>query len=899
MGIYHLDRLFKPKDVVVVGASEKPDSIGAAILRNLQSGGFAGRILPVNPKYKRIGELEVYPSVRKIKGPVDLAVIATPIATVPSLIEACASSGIHSAIVVSAGGKETGKQGKRIEEEILQQARRHRIRLIGPNCLGVMVTRHHMNAGFATEMPLAGKLAFISQSGAMCTAILDLAFKERIGFSHFVSLGSMADVDFGDMIDYLGYAYDVSSILLYIESLTNVRKFMSAARSVSHTKPIIALKAGKSAAGARAAASHTGALAGEDDVYDAAFKRAGIIRVNTIQDLFDCAELMSKSPLPRGSRLGIISNGGGPAVMATDAVANHAAEPEPLEEETREALDVHLPPFWSKNNPIDILGDATAQRFSDTIATCVASHNFDGLLVMFVPQAVAKADAVAEALMAVKQNCKLPIIACWMGGRDVQSAVERMNLAGIPTYETPERAVRVFYYMVQYVRNQELIREIPPRFDKQLDFKTEAVRQLIQAHDGPESEFLTESASKEILSGYGLNVIPTHVAADADAAEALSEQLGFPLAMKIVSPDITHKTEVNGIRLDVRNTGDMRCAFEEILKDANTHRPGARIQGISLQPFVRNADYELLLGAKRDPNFGPVIVFGIGGIYTEVVRDRSIGLPPLNRLLAHRLMEETKAHRLLAGFRNRPPADMALLEEMLVRLSQLLIDLPEIQELDLNPVVVKDGVPIAVDARIRLAPSPLRSPLHLVISPYPTHYECHVTLKNGQDIFLRPIRPEDGPLFNALFGQMSAASLYNRFCRQVCCLSSEMLFRMTQIDYDREMALVAIEAPGGEEKMVGAARIINDPEGTSAEFAIMVGDPWHGQGIGAALLTALINLGRRRGLETIWGYVLQENKQMLRLGKKVGFTSSYDPDVEMKILTIDLKTAAANAAASP
>lgn len=891
MGIYNLDHFFRPKSVAVIGASEKTGSIGGAIFSNLQRGGFPGPIYPVHPHYSRIGGVPVHAAVGDIAAPVDLAVIATPIATVPDLIDACADAGIGAAIVISAGGRETGDPGREVEAHIAARAAARKMRVIGPNCLGAMVPGSHTNASFAAGMPLGGRLAFVSQSGAICTSILDMAFKERIGFSHFVSLGSMIDVDFGDMIDYLGYRSNVDSILLYIESLTHVRKFMSAARSVSLTKPIIVLKAGKSRAGARAAASHTGALAGEDDVYDAAFKRAGIIRVNSIQDLFDCAELVAKQPPPRGARLGIISNGGGPAVMAADAMALQASEPEPLTETTRESLAALLPPFWSESNPIDILGDATAQRYADAIQACVDSRNFDGILVMFVPQAVVTAEAVADAMIAAQKTAKIPLVACWMGGRDVASAIERLNLCGIPTYDTPERAVRAFQFLVQYVRNLELLKEVPARFLKALEFDTDQVRTLVSAGMRGGVGFLTEVASKTILETYGIHVSRTIVADHAREVPRIAADIGFPVVMKIVSPDIAHKTEVQGIRLDIRNEAEAVHAFEAIIATVQTRRPDARIHGVAIQPFVIDADFELLLGARRDPGFGPVLLFGLGGIYTEVIRDRSIGLPPLNRLLAKRLMQETRACKLLQGYRNRPPADMALLEEMLVRLSQLLIDVPEIEDADLNPVVVKNGIPIAVDARIALSSAARPSPLHLVISPYPTQYEHCAVAKSGIRLLIRPIRPEDGSLFVDLFDQMSAASLYYRFCRCIKALSPEMLYRMTQIDYDREMALVAIAGESGPDRLIGAARIINEPNGRRAEFAIMIADAWQGQGIGVLLLEDLIRIGRERGLETIWGCVLPENHNMLKLGKKIGFTSKFDSDMGMTVLTIDLRIA--------
>ena len=606
--------------------------------------------------------------------------------------------------------------------------------------MGIIRPGANLNASFAAEMPVAGNLAFVSQSGAICTAILDLALRDRIGFSHFVSIGSMLDVDFGDMIDYLGNDSSAKSILLYIESLTNFRKFMSPARSVSRIKPIIVLKSGRSPAGAKAAASHTGAMAEEDAVYDAAFKRAGIVRVDTIEELFDCAELMAKQPRPSGSRLAILTNGGGPGVMAADTLARYGQEPAPLDPETMQALDTFLPPFWSRGNPIDILGDASAERFGRALEACFNSKNLDGVLVILAPQALTDPLSVAETLASAVKDRQYPVFTCWMGGKSIGKAVEILNEAGIPTYETPERAVRAFPYMVEYARN-----------------------------------------------------------------------------------------------------------------------------------------LEILLGAKRDPNFGPVILFGMGGIYTEVLKDRSLGLPPMNRLLARRLMQETKAYSLLKGYRNRPAADMERLEEMIIRLSQLLIDFPDIAELDMNPVLIKDGNPVAVDARILVSPLEVPSSLHLVIGPYPQEEESHMVSVDGHRIFFRPVKPEDAPLFTAFFKTLSPTTIYYRFFGSLKELKPEMLSRFTQIDYDREVALVAIDEESETGSMLGVARIIGDPDGETGEFAVLVGDAWQGKGIGSSLLEKCLSIAEKQGFKTVTGIVLHENKNMLALGKKLGFEIKKDP----------------------
>ncbi|MCA1784637.1 MAG: acetate--CoA ligase family protein, partial [Desulfobacteraceae bacterium] len=624
---------------------------------------------------------------------------------------------------------------------------------MGPNCIGIIRPGVNLNASFASEMPNAGNMAFVSQSGAICTSILDMALKERIGFSHFVSIGSMLDVDFGDMIDFLGNDSSAKSILLYIESLTNFRKFMSAARSVSRIKPIIVLKSGRSPAGARAAASHTGAMAGEDAVYDAVFKRAGIVRVDTIEELFDCAELMAKQPRPHGPRLAILTNGGGPGVMAADTLARYGQEPEPLDPKTLQAFDSFLPDFWSRGNPIDILGDASAERFDRALSVCFNSKNLDGVLVILAPQALTDPLSVAKTLAAAIQERMFPVFACWMGGKRIAEAVDVLNAAGIPTYDTPERAVRAFLYMVSYARNLEMLLEVPAKIAGNMTFDQEKACRLIAG--APNQGFMSESDASEILAAYGLPMIRTKIAKNEAQAMQVARELGYPVVMKLHSPDITHKTDAGGVQIDLRSDADVGAAYRQILASTRQYNADARIEGVILQPFFSNPDYEILLGAKRDANFGPVIVFGMGGIYTEVLKDRSLGLPPMNRLLARRMMQETKAYSLLQGYRNRPAADMERLEEMIIRLSQLLIDFPDIAELDMNPVLIKDGKPVAVDARILVSPLAAPSSLHLVISPYPEEDESHMIDVDGRRIFVRPVKPEDAPLFTAFFKTLS------------------------------------------------------------------------------------------------------------------------------------------------
>lgn len=887
MGINHLDKFFRPETIAVIGASERPGRIGTALMHNLLHGGYQGRLFPVNPNAGRVMGLPAAAAITAIDARIDLAVVAVPIDRVPEVIGQCVAGEVKAAIIISAGGRETGEPGRILERRIAEAAA-GRIRLLGPNCLGVMAPNVRLNATFAAGMPNPGNLAFVSQSGAVCTAILDLSYKEGIGFSHFVSIGSMLDVDFGDMIDYLGRDPAAKSILLYVEQLSDVRKFMSAARAVSRIKPIIMLKAGSSQAGARAAASHTGAMAGEDAVYDAAFKRAGVIRVHSIEELFDCAELIAKQPRPAGPRLAIVTNGGGPGVMAIDALARYGLEPPELSRESIAALDEILPACWSRRNPVDILGSATTERYVQAVEIIRKEPGLHGLMIIMAPQALTDPLEVAKALARQLKGSSFPVFAVWMGGRDMEAAVQFLNDAGIATYTVPERAVLAFTSMVRHSRNLAMSLEIPPRLHRRLNFDRESARAFIAELAYADGLMLTETAAKKILSAYGIQLNPTAVAGSAEAAVALAEDMGWPVVLKVISPDITHKTEADGVQLDLRTAEEVRQAYARIITGAARYNASAKIEGVSVQAYLANPEYELLLGVKRDDSFGPVIVFGMGGIFTEVLSDRALGLPPLNRLLIRRLMEETKVFQLLHGYRNRPPADLTAIEEMLLQLSQLAIDIPEIAELDINPVIVKNGRPLAVDARILLRPATKPSPLHLAISPYPAQYEQCTETKSGLKLLIRPIQPEDAELFVELFRTLSPTSVYFRFFRHMKELSPEMLAMLTQVDYDRHMALVALDESTTPERMLGVARIIGDPDLSRTEFSIMVGDAWQGQGVGAQLLLNLLKVARQQGAQQIWGTVLRENTHMLALGRQCGFTLQYDREEGAYDLNIDL-----------
>lgn len=888
MTIHNLDKVFKPKSIAIVGASDREGSIGYALMRNLIRGEFPGAIYPINPKRDTIWDKPAYPSLDNVKEEVDLVVLVTPISTSPEIVKDCLDVGASGVIIISAGGKEIGEKGEEIEQAIRKEAAGSGLRIIGPNCLGIVNTKAKINASFANYMPLPGKMAFISQSGGICTAVLDLSIREKIGFSYFVSLGSMLDVDYGDAIDYLGNDPQVSSIVMYIESLSRFRNFMSAARAVSRVKPIIALKAGRSAAGAKAASSHTGALAGEDAVYDAAFKRAGIVRVKTFEELFDCAELLAKQPRPSASGLAILTNAGGPGVMAADALSDYDAEPAKLSPETIEKLNEVLPPFWSHSNPIDILGDADSERFRKAAEICLAAPETHGVLLMMAPQALSDPTEVAQGIAGVLKDKKYPVFTSWLGGDDMVKGRDIFNQAGIPTFDTPERAVRAFMDLYRYGKNIEMLQQIPPRLHGKLEFDCIGATKIVKRAMEHRHYLLTETEAKELLSAYGIPVNPTKFAATADDAVKIADDLGYPVVMKIHSRDISHKSEANGVRLNLKSADDVRSTYKSIIESAKAYKSDAVIEGVTVQPMLKRWDYELILGAKKDRDFGPVLLFGMGGILTEVLKDRAIALPPMNRLLARRLMEETKVFRLLKGFRNIPPADLTQLEEILIRLGQLVTDFAEIEELDINPLIASDAGAIAADARILLAPSEVEAPLHLVISPYPNQYEEYAKTDEGIDIFIRPIRPEDAPLMKTMFENLSPQSVYYRFFRPMRELPMSMLQKFTQIDYDREIAMVALHDRNGEEEMLGVARVIAELNLKDAEFSVLVADKWHGKGIGAELLKRCLKAMQRQNIEKVWGIVLPENTKMVALGRKLGFTVKRIPGESEFELKIDL-----------
>ncbi len=881
----YLDKIFNPKSVAVVGASDREGSVGYALMKNFTSSGFEGFVYPVNIHKNEVLGFKAYKTVEEIGKPVDLAVIATPAKTVPEIVEQCGRAGIKGIVIISAGFKEVGPEGRALEEELLEIKRKYDLRILGPNCLGVIRPSVKLNATFINKMPKPGNIAFISQSGALGAVVLDWAIEENIGFSNFVSVGSMIDVDFGDLIDYFGTDPKTRSILMYIEGISEARKFMSAARHFARTKPIIVVKAGKFGESAKAAASHTGSITGEDDIYDAAFKRAGIVRVEEIADLFNCAEVLELQPLPKGPKLAIITNAGGPGVMATDVLIERGGKLAKLSPNTMEALNSVLPPYWSRGNPIDILGDAGADRYKAVLEACLKDENVDGVLVIYTAQAVAEPDEIARTLVEVYKSGRhlnKTVLTSFMGYGAVEEAKRILMENGIPTYFTPEQAVKTYLYMYRYKRNLELLYETPEELPVDVYPSKRPILVIMRNAFMENRNLLTEVEAKKVLEYYGLPVVKTYPAKTADEAVVLASQIGYPVVLKILSPQITHKTEAGGVALDLNNEAEVRAAFENIVAQAKAYNPDAEILGVTVQPMIKKRGYEVIIGAKKDPIFGPVILFGMGGIGVELFKDYSIGIPPLNQTLARRLMEETKVHKLLKGYRNLPPANMKLLEEVIVRFSQMIVDFPQINEVDINPLLINEKEALILDARISIDKDLMFKKVepheHLVISPYPKKYEMLWKLRDGRTVLLRPIKPEDEPLWLEMFQNFSEESIRYRFFQIIKDTPHEVRVRYCNIDYDREIAIVAELNEGDRRRILGVVRVSLEPDRKRGEIAFIVADPWQGLGLGTKMVEYAIEIAKEMGVETLYAIMLPDNYRAISLTRKMGFTLQKQED---------------------
>jgi acetyltransferase len=882
LNIHNLDCIFKPKRIALIGVSTNPNSVSGKVLTNLVGGGFRGVVYPINPSEEAVMGIPCFPDLKSLPKVPDLGVICTPAVQVPAFVRNCGETGVKGIIIISAGFKEAGEEGTRLEEQIkIEQAKFAGMRIIGPNCLGIIVPGTNLNASFAPYTPQKGRIAFISQSGALCTSVLDWAIEENIGFSYFVSIGNTIDVDYGHLIDYFGEDENTKSILLYIESIGNARKFMTATRAFARTKPIIVYKAGRFPESAAVAASHTGALAAEDAVYDAAFQRTGLARVYDIGEIFDCAALIGRNKIPLGARLAIVTNAGGPGVMATDVLIAAQGKLAELSPETLDLLNQNLPPMWSRRNPVDVLGDARAKRVAKATKIVLEDKNVDAVLVILTPQAMTNPAAAAKEIGDLQQTTKKPILASWLGGRHMKDGIRVLNESGIASYKTPEQAVRAFMTLVAYSRNLQTLYETPRDIPVEFSLNRRHIRKEFDTIFKNNLSLLSEIPSKKLLAAYGIPVSIPRAASDLTTALKISQEIGYPVVFKIHSPDITHKTDIGGVVLNILDENQARSAYQQITSRVTKERPAVQIEGITVQPMVQITDsIELILGIKKDVVFGTIILVGAGGITAELLADRSLGFPPLNERLVRRMLEELKIWPLLTGYRNRPAVNLDKLIEVIIRLSYLAADYPEISELDINPMLVSPTEVIALDARIvidrALIGQPSEKYAHLALKPYPEEYVTEARLVDGSKVIFRPIKPEDEPLWMDLLASCSRESIYQRFRYFFQWASHEVATRYCYIDYDREIAIVAELQEKEKRKLLGVGRLIADPEHQTVEYAILITDCWQGKDLGNQLTDHCMEIARKWGLKKIVAQTTADNHRMIAMFQKRGFEIKID-----------------------
>jgi len=883
MGPHYLDALFAPSGIAVFGASERKDSVGNQVFSNLLRCGYAGKLYPINPKHKRVRGRACYPSLQAAPGAVDLALIAVPAPRVTQVIHQCGEQGVKALVVVSAGFRETGAEGERLERELRETAAHFDMRLLGPNCLGVIRPAVGINATFLNIGVNPGKLALVSQSGALCAAILDWAEPQGVGFSAVVSLGNSADLDFGDVLDFLAVDQQTRAILLYVEGIRQARRFMSGLRIASRMKPVIVIKAGRGAGAARATATHTGALVGSDMVFQAALERAGVVRAYTIGDLFAAAELLANGARVQGNRLTIVTNGGGPGALAIDHAEDLGVGITELSAKTMDQLDTLLPPHWSHANPVDILGDAPPERYQDVTRLCLQDPGTHGVLALLTPQSMSRPLEAAEQLIeAAQAHPGKPVLACWMGGRSVQQARERFAKHRLPSFQTPERAVQAFSYLARHHQNQRLLLQTPGSLSDQRGPDIEGARLIIEGVLAEGRDLLLDNEAKAVLGAFHIPCVRTLEASNATQALVAAESLGFPVAMKIRSPDISHKSDVGGVLLNIAGAQDVPTGFKLLTERVKTNSPGARILGVTIEPMAASPTArELLVGVAWDEVFGPVISFGAGGTNVEILRDQAVALPPLNAVLAKRLIERTRVAGLLGPYRQLPAVDHLAVENLLLRISELVCELPYVRELDINPLLADESGVIAVDVRM-VVERPHTTPVpyaHMAIHPYPSQLATRTHLADGTELVIRPMRPEDADMEREFVRELSAESKYFRFMQSINELTPEMLVRFTQLDYDREMALVAqIRREDNRRQIIGVARYSINPDQRSCEFALVVSDHWHQHGIGSRLMDELFEAARARGIRVMEGEVLGDNQRMLSLTRELGFAIRVSPE---------------------
>lgn len=884
MDVHKLERIFNPQRIALIGVTANPRSVGGKLLGNLVTGGFGGVVYPVNPDFEAVLGIQCYPDLSGLPRTPDLGIICTPARQVPETVRQCGEAGILGLIIISAGFRETGKEGEKLEEQIrLQVERFPGMRIIGPNCLGIIVPGSNLNASFASGLPKKGNIAFISQSGALCASVLDWAIEKQIGFSYFVSIGNTLDVDFADLIDFFGEDEHTRTIILYIESIQRARAFMTAARSYARSKPIIVYKAGRFPRSAEVAASHTGAMATEDGIYDAAFERMGLSRIKDIGDVFDYAELIGRKKIPLGPRLCIVTNAGGPGVIATDALIAADGVLADLSAETMEQLNANLPDCWSHGNPVDVLGDARPKRIARITEIVLRDPGVDAVLVILTPQAMTNPTGTARAIGALAGETAKPVLAAWMGGGSMKESRQIFNDSGVPVYDTPMQAVRSFMILVEYSRNLEILYETPRDVPVHFTVDRERVRSEFFAHLPAEGDILAEDISKNLIKSYGIPATVPLPAANEDEAADLARITGYPVVLKINSPDITHKTDAGGVSLNLEDEAMVRDAFRRIVAAAGEKFPGAAVHGVTVQPMIRlkNAT-EMILGIKKDPVFGTVMLAGLGGIHAELFKDRSLGFPPLNERLARRMLESLKIWPLLNGYRGMPPADVKTLVEVLIRLSYLAADYPEIVELDINPLLVHQEGVMALDARIaidrHLIGRHLKPYQHLALRPYPEEFVSQARLRDDTPVILRPIKPEDEPVWMELLEGCSRESIYARFRSFYTGWQYHReAIRFCYIDYDREIAIVAEWNDNGQSKLLGVGRLIADPDLETAEYAVLIGDPWQGRGLGLILTEYCIEIARRWGVKKMVAQTTTDNRRMVDILKKLEFEIDIDP----------------------
>lgn len=887
MNVHKLDRIFKPTRIALFGVTPNPKSVGGTVLRNLVGGGFKGVVYPVNPTSEAVLGIQCYPNVAALPRTPDLAVVCSPASQVPGVVRSCGEAGILGLIIISAGFREAGESGKELEMQLRAEFQKFPgMRIIGPNCLGIIVPDQSLNISFASGMPKIGHIAFVSQSGALCTSVLDWALDENVGFSYFVSIGNALDVDFGDLIDYFGEDEKTHSIIQYVESIGNARRFMTAARAFARTKPIVTFKSGRFPESSAAAASHTGAMAGEDAVYDAAFQRAGIARVFDMGEIFDCADLIGRKKIPKGPRLAIITNAGGPGVIATDALIAANGDLAKLSAESISQLNANLPESWSHGNPIDVLGDARANRIAKAMQIVLADTGVDAMLVILTPQAMTNPLAIAKAVSQLAESTSKPILAAWLGGASMREGIRHLNETGVASYATPEQAVRAFMTLVAYSRNLDILHETPRDIPVQFTLDRAILRDQFRELLPKSGSILTEDASKRILEAYGISTARPVMASSEDAAVSCAESMGFPVVMKILSPDITHKTDVGGVELNLSGSDEVRSAWQRMMTSVTQKCPDARIEGVLMQKMhATQGGIEMILGTKKDAVFGTIIMVGMGGITAELMRDFSLGFPPLNERLARRMLESLRIWPLLTGYRGRPGVNLDALLEVMIRLSYLVADYPEIAEIDINPLLVGPTTVTALDARIVVDRNPAiahQAPYaHLALHPYPEQYVSQITTKDGIALTLRPIKPEDEPMWLELLGHCSRESIYMRFRYFFQWATHETAVRYCFIDYDREIAIVVEQNDESGRRLLGVGRLVADPDHENVEYAILVADEWQNKGLGGILTDFCFDIAKKWGLKRIVAQTTTDNSRMIEVFKKRGFAISVDPTSSM------------------